>query len=357
VGSPSQASRPLARPLRTKELPIPHPARPIPKPGHPSSLLQNPGRAWERERLVFSLRHLESMTFAEIATAMEISLSTVKRAHARAVVDVTRWIASDRDLAGFFEESKGPMEREGIAGWCRSHRAAAEFVRSAIAPMTPRRARAGSTSEARLAGRQRQRVRLLRLSFVAWRGCGCLCLAVVISGARMAVPQATSLAYRLKEGDRRRRIPALVGQCGVRLRFAEGSELEFLAGARGRLRSVDASGARFAIERGTASVKVAHRPGAHWLVDADLSHHGERTTFTVAWDATGEQLDLRMEQGWFRSPGRFPRAPSPWARASAWPSTSPSEKWSCERWMALRFRLLAVPRFRLSPSSARQARS
>ena len=61
-----------------------------------------------RERLVFSLRHLESMTFAEIATAMEISLSTVKRAHARAVLDVTRWIASDKDLAGFFEERQGP---------------------------------------------------------------------------------------------------------------------------------------------------------------------------------------------------------------------------------------------------------
>jgi len=61
-----------------------------------------------RERLVFSLRHLESMTFAEIATAMEISLSTVKRAHARAVLDVTRWIASDGDLARFFEERQGP---------------------------------------------------------------------------------------------------------------------------------------------------------------------------------------------------------------------------------------------------------
>jgi DNA-directed RNA polymerase specialized sigma24 family protein len=48
------------------------------------------------------------MTFAEIATAMEISLSTVKRAHARAVLDVTRWIASDKDLAGFFEERQGP---------------------------------------------------------------------------------------------------------------------------------------------------------------------------------------------------------------------------------------------------------
>jgi len=82
------------------------------------------------------------------------------------------------------------------------------------------------------------------------------------------------------------------------MRFAEGSELDFLAGARGRLRSVDANGARIAIERGMASVKVAHRPGAHWLVDAGpflIAVKG--TKFSVAWDATSEQLDLRMEEG------------------------------------------------------------
>jgi RNA polymerase sigma-70 factor, ECF subfamily len=61
-----------------------------------------------RERLVFALRHLESMTLGEIAAAMEISLSTVKRAHAQAVVEVGRLIASDKDLAGFLEEVQGP---------------------------------------------------------------------------------------------------------------------------------------------------------------------------------------------------------------------------------------------------------
>jgi len=60
-----------------------------------------------RERLVFALRHLESMTLGEIAAAMEISLSTVKRAHAQAVVEVGRSIASDKDLAGFLEEVQG----------------------------------------------------------------------------------------------------------------------------------------------------------------------------------------------------------------------------------------------------------
>ena len=176
-----------------------------------------------------------------------------------------------------------------------------DFVRSAIAPMTPAQRESGlDIVRARLAARQRQRVRLFRLSF-AGTGAGVVACAIwlVFSGARVAVPQTSSLAYHVEGGE-------IVdggylrslGSAGVKLRFTEGSELEFLAGARGRLRSVDAEGARFAIERGTASVKVAHRPGAHWLVDAGpflITVQG--TTFTVAWDATGEQLDLRMEQG------------------------------------------------------------
>ena len=177
----------------------------------------------------------------------------------------------------------------------------ADFVRSVIAPMTPAQAESGlDIVRSRLAARQRQRVHVFRLSAVGMgAGVAACALWLVFSGASVAVPQKASLAYHVDGGE-------IVdggylrslGGAGVKLRFAEGSELDFLAGARGRLRSVDANGARLAIERGTASVKVAHRLGAHWLVDAGpflITVQG--TTFTVAWDATGEQLDLRMEQG------------------------------------------------------------
>ena len=56
-----------------------------------------------RDRLVFALRYLESMTLEEIAAALEISLSTVKRNLTRASARVSRWIAADRDLVSFFE--------------------------------------------------------------------------------------------------------------------------------------------------------------------------------------------------------------------------------------------------------------
>jgi RNA polymerase sigma-70 factor, ECF subfamily len=60
-----------------------------------------------RERLVFALRYLESMTLEEIAGALEISMSTVKRALARAGAHVSEWIAGDADLVAHFEAKRG----------------------------------------------------------------------------------------------------------------------------------------------------------------------------------------------------------------------------------------------------------
>jgi RNA polymerase sigma-70 factor (ECF subfamily) len=64
-----------------------------------------------RERLVFSLRYLEAMTLEEVAAAMELSLSTVKRSVARAAARVSGWIAGEPDLLAFFEG--GPRAKRG----------------------------------------------------------------------------------------------------------------------------------------------------------------------------------------------------------------------------------------------------
>ncbi|MES1172427.1 MAG: sigma-70 family RNA polymerase sigma factor [Bacteroidota bacterium] len=60
-----------------------------------------------RERLVFALRHLESMTLEEVAQTLEVSLSTVKRTLARASAQVSVWISGDSDLASYFEGRRG----------------------------------------------------------------------------------------------------------------------------------------------------------------------------------------------------------------------------------------------------------
>ena len=57
-----------------------------------------------RDRLVYCLRHLDGRSLDEIAGAMEISLSTVRRSHDRVTTRVSQWIASDAGLAGFLRE-------------------------------------------------------------------------------------------------------------------------------------------------------------------------------------------------------------------------------------------------------------
>jgi RNA polymerase sigma factor (sigma-70 family) len=59
-----------------------------------------------RDRLVFLLRRLESMTVEEIAAAMDISVSTVKRSMAHASNRLLRWIDADAGLAGLLNTGR-----------------------------------------------------------------------------------------------------------------------------------------------------------------------------------------------------------------------------------------------------------
>jgi RNA polymerase sigma-70 factor (ECF subfamily) len=57
-----------------------------------------------RHRLVFALRHLESMTVEEVAAHLELSVSTVKRAQERATSKLSIWIEGDPGLAEFLDD-------------------------------------------------------------------------------------------------------------------------------------------------------------------------------------------------------------------------------------------------------------
>jgi RNA polymerase sigma-70 factor (ECF subfamily) len=63
-------------------------------------------RLTPRERLVFVLRRMESMTVQEMAVAMDLSESTVKRTMARAATRLSRWIAADPALVGLFRDER-----------------------------------------------------------------------------------------------------------------------------------------------------------------------------------------------------------------------------------------------------------
>jgi hypothetical protein len=88
------------------------------------------------------------------------------------------------------------------------------------------------------------------------------------------------------------------GNRAVKLVFAEGTEFVLMPGTRGRLRAVDSTGARIAIERGAASFQVTPRSDAKWLVDVGpflVTVKG--TVFTVSWDAARERFELRLQHG------------------------------------------------------------
>jgi RNA polymerase sigma-70 factor, ECF subfamily len=64
-------------------------------------------RLTPRDRLVFTLRHMESMTVEEVAAAMDISVSTVKRSMAHASSRLLRWIGADPGLAALLDAGEG----------------------------------------------------------------------------------------------------------------------------------------------------------------------------------------------------------------------------------------------------------
>jgi RNA polymerase sigma-70 factor, ECF subfamily len=59
-----------------------------------------------RDRLVFILRRMESMTMEEIATHMDVSVSTVKRSMTHASNRLSRWIDADRGLVGLLDKER-----------------------------------------------------------------------------------------------------------------------------------------------------------------------------------------------------------------------------------------------------------
>ena len=63
-------------------------------------------RLTPRDRIVFVLRRMESMTVEEIATTMDISVSTVKRSIGHSSGRLSRWIDADPGLTGLLDTER-----------------------------------------------------------------------------------------------------------------------------------------------------------------------------------------------------------------------------------------------------------
>jgi hypothetical protein len=176
-----------------------------------------------------------------------------------------------------------------------------EIARSSLLPLAPAdHDMMLAAVSARVTARGRRRALGPRLPVLGLGLAAAACAVwLLLPGTRSNVKPTEGLTYHIEKGEiLKGGYLRAFGDNGMRLRFVEGTSLEFMPGARGRLHSVDARGAHFAIDQGTASVQVTHRPGAQWLVDAGpflITVKG--TAFTVAWNATSEQLDLRLVRG------------------------------------------------------------
>jgi RNA polymerase sigma factor (sigma-70 family) len=67
-------------------------------------------RLGARKRLVYALRHVESMMIEETAQAMDLSISTVKRLQERATKQLSKWSETDFELTGLVLRKRGYHE-------------------------------------------------------------------------------------------------------------------------------------------------------------------------------------------------------------------------------------------------------
>jgi ferric-dicitrate binding protein FerR (iron transport regulator) len=151
------------------------------------------------------------------------------------------------------------------------------------------------------AGRTRSRISLrLAVLASALLACGVLAVGLVPRFLAPSSPSLPSVVVTRVDGGTILEGGYLseIGNGGVALSFSEGSKFVLTPGTRGRLRTVTTEGARLALDHGTASFQITPSLERRWWVEAGpflVSVRG--TDFTVAWDPTGEELEVKLRQG------------------------------------------------------------
>jgi TolA-binding protein len=124
-------------------------------------------------------------------------------------------------------------------------------------------------------------------------------LALLVGQRWLSHDSQAPLTYRVEGGN------VLEGgylqastTAGVALVFSEGSRFTFEAGTRGRLRSLDGSGARVGLEKGAAHFDVTPDRGLRWVVEVGpFAVTVKGTSFGVWWDPASERFELDLEHG------------------------------------------------------------
>jgi TolA-binding protein len=128
---------------------------------------------------------------------------------------------------------------------------------------------------------------------------GAVAAASVVAALGPSLLRKSPLTYVMRGGEIQAGGYFRIGeQAQPIIRFSDGSRLDLMAGARGRVATVDAHGARVMLDDGEAYVDVVPREGARWLFDAGpFLVRVQGTEFTLAWKADEGRLDLRLQKG------------------------------------------------------------
>jgi TolA-binding protein len=174
--------------------------------------------------------------------------------------------------------------------------------RDAVEPHTQAELDEGSRALRRRVATGRERRRALTALTALGAAAACVALAFQVVAVRRRQGPATEPPVAVARIDGGELLEggylSKSGRAGVTVIFSEGSTFDLLPGARGRLRSVDAAGARLAVERGTAALRVTPNREHRWVVEAGpfvVTVTG--TVFSVSWDPASERFELVLQQG------------------------------------------------------------
>ena len=194
--------------------------------------------------------------------------------------------------------TSGPDDPEDSPGLA----ALTELGRDAVEPHTRAELDAGFRALGRRVTAARARRRALAAATMLGAAAACVALALQVAGVRgrhAPAPEPPLVVTRIEGGDLLEGgYLSKSGRAGVTVIFSEGSTFALMPGARGRLRSVDADGARLALEHGTAAFRVTPNRERRWLVEAGpflVTVKG--TVFTVSWDPASERFELVLQHG------------------------------------------------------------
>ena len=123
--------------------------------------------------------------------------------------------------------------------------------------------------------------------------------ALVLVTAGLALLKKQPLTYMMSDGEIQAGGYFRIGpHAQPTMQFSDGTKLALMPGARGRVVTVDAQGARVMLDDGEAHVVVVPRMGTQWLFDAGpFLVRVQGTEFDLAWKGDEGRLDLRLHKG------------------------------------------------------------